>query len=205
VREIDRYHTVVRFEVAAPRAPRRHLAAPRRLNNHSDARPMSHAVCASVARPAVCAALARAARPVSTTKPARPNLVCTRVAEVETSYDNATIDLTISTDEARVCFQFDKAVLNANEGPVIFVTGVAIGCAAETAGVVPGQRLVALSDPINKGELWFLDGTERLAFVLVRLSQTTRPAFAIAHTRPAKGLLRPEGRIPGGLLPQLFT
>ena len=156
---------------------------------------MSHAVCASVARPAVCAALARAARPVSTTKPARPNLVRTRVAEVETSYDNATIDLTISTDEARVCFQFDKAVLNANEGPVIFVTGVAIGCAAETAGVVPGQRLVALSDPINKGELWFLDGTERLAFVLVRLSQAPRSAFAIAHTRPAKGALRPEGTV----------
>jgi serine/threonine protein kinase len=31
------------------------------------------------------------------------------------------------------------------------------------------------------------------------------PPSAIAHTRPAKGALRPEGRIPGGLTPRLFA
>jgi hypothetical protein len=91
---------------------------------------------------------------------------------MDTSYENATIDLTIPTDEARVSFQFDKIVVNDQEGPVIFVTGVAIGSAAEAAGVVPGQRLVALSDPVNDGELWFLDGSERLAFVLDAIRST---------------------------------
>ena len=37
------------------------------------------------------------------------------------------------------------------------------------------------------------------------LSHAPRPACAVAHTRPAKGALRPEGRIPPGLLPRLFT
>jgi hypothetical protein len=37
--------------------------------------------------------------------------------------------------------------------------GVAIGSAAEAAGVTPGQRLVALSDPVNSGELWFITGS----------------------------------------------
>ena len=127
---------------------------------------MSHAVCASVAPPAVRAGRPRCTRP--TTKPTR----FVRVNAVETSYENATIDLTIPTDEARMSFQFDKVVLNETEGPVIFVTGVAIGSAAEAAGVVPGQRLVALSDPVNDGDLWFLDGSERLAFVLDAIRST---------------------------------
>ena len=79
--------------------------------------------------------------------------------------ENGTIDLVVSTEEARRTLQFDKVILDEREGPVIFVTGVAIGSAAEAAGVTPGQRLVALSDPVNDGELWFIDGTERLAFV----------------------------------------
>ena len=79
--------------------------------------------------------------------------------------ENGTIDLVVSTEEARRTLQFDKVILDEREGPVIFVTGVAIGSAAEAAGVTPGQRLVAVSDPVNDGELWFIDGTERLAFV----------------------------------------
>ena len=38
-------------------------------------------------------------------------------------YDNATIDLDISTEEARGTLQFDKVVMSEEEGPVIFVTG----------------------------------------------------------------------------------
>ena len=79
--------------------------------------------------------------------------------------ENGTIDLVVSTEEARRTLQFDKVILDEREGPMIFVTGVAIGSAAEAAGVTPGQRLVAVSDPVNDGELWFIDGTERLAFV----------------------------------------
>ena len=50
--------------------------------------------------------------------------------------------------------------------------GVAIGSAAEAAGVTPGQRLVALSDPVNDGELWFIDGSERLQFVMDAIRST---------------------------------
>jgi|AntAceMinimDraft_12_1070368.scaffolds.fasta_scaffold27870_2 hypothetical protein len=91
---------------------------------------------------------------------------------LSTSYENGTIDLLLSTEEARKTLQFDKVTLSQQQGSVIFVTGVAIGSAAEAAGVTPGQRLVALSDPITAGQLWFLGGTERLAFVLDAIKST---------------------------------
>jgi hypothetical protein len=37
--------------------------------------------------------------------------------------------------------------------------------------------------------------------ISVRISQSPRSACLIAHTRPAKGLLRPEGRIPSDCYP----
>ena len=123
----------------------------------------SHAVRAPVARPA------GALRAPRTKRAARA--VRSRAVDADT-LESATIDLVLPTDEARVSFQFDKVVVNDQEGPVIFVTGVALGSAAEAAGVVPGQRLVALSDPVNDGDLWFLDGTERLAFVLDAIRST---------------------------------
>ena len=123
----------------------------------------SHAIRAPVARPAAALRAPRSKRAA--------RAVRSRAAEVDT-LENATIDLILPTDEARVSFQFDKIVVNDQEGPVIFVTGVALGSAAEAAGVVPGQRLVALSDPVNDGDLWFLDGTERLAFVLDAIRST---------------------------------
>ena len=102
----------------------------------------------------------------------------------------------------------DKVVLDEREGPVIFVTGVAIGSRAEAAGVVPGQRLVALSDPVNDGDLWFLDGTERLAFVqdairstrqyectIVLESEVTVTKEAVDAVRPPpREETRPEAR-----------
>ena len=91
---------------------------------------------------------------------------------------------------------------------MIFVTGVAIGSRAEAAGVVPGQRLVALSDPVNDGDLWFLDGTERLAFVqdairstrqyectIVLESEVTVTKEAVDAVRPPpREETRPEAR-----------
>ena len=116
------------------------------------------------------------------------------------AYEDATIDLVLPTSEARTTLQFDKVVLDEREGPVIFVTGVAIGSRAEAAGVVPGQRLVALSDPVNDGDLWFLDGTERLAFVqdairstrqyectIVLESEVTVTKEAVDAVRPRRG------------------
>lgn len=123
-------------------------------------------------------------------------------------YEDATIDLVLPTSEARTTLQFDKVVLDEREGPVIFVTGVAIGSRAEAAGVVPGQRLVALSDPVNDGDLWFLDGTERLAFVqdairstrqyectIVLESEVTVTKEAVDAVRPPpREETRPEAR-----------
>ena len=123
----------------------------------------SHAVRAPVARPAGALRAPRSKRAA--------RAVRSRAVDADT-LESATIDLVLPTDEARVSFQFDKIVVNDQEGPVIFVTGVALGSAAEAAGVVPGQRLVALSDPVNDGDLWFLDGTERLAFVLDAIRST---------------------------------
>ena len=123
----------------------------------------SHAVRAPVARPAGALRSPRSKRAA--------RAVRSRAVDAYT-LESATIDLVLPTDEARVSFQFDKIVVNDQEGPVIFVTGVALGSAAEAAGVVPGQRLVALSDPVNDGDLWFLDGTERLAFVLDAIRST---------------------------------
>ena len=123
----------------------------------------SHAVRAPVARPA------GALRAPRTKRAARA--VRSRAVDADT-LESATIDLVLPTDEARVSFQFDKVVVNDQEGPVIFVTGVAIGSAAEDAGVTPGQRLVAVSDPVNDGELWFIDGSERLAYVTDAIRST---------------------------------
>ena len=98
--------------------------------------------------------------------------------------EDGTIDLVVSTEAAKKTLQFDKVTVNEAEGPVIFVTGVAIGSEAEAAGVTPGQRLVAVSDPINDGELWFLDGSERLAFVLdaIRSAQNRPETTIIVET-----------------------
>lgn len=108
----------------------------------------------------------------------RPNRVPPRRAPTANAVpagadvENGTIDLVVSTEEARRTLQFDKVILDDREGPVIFVTGVAIGSAAEDAGVTPGQRLVAVSDPVNDGELWFIDGSERLAYVTDAIRST---------------------------------
>mmetsp|Transcript_12862 Transcript_12862/g.31011 ORF Transcript_12862/g.31011 Transcript_12862/m.31011 type:complete len:273 (+) Transcript_12862:201-1019(+) len=96
-----------------------------------------------------------------------------------TTPEDGTIDLILPTEDARKTLQFDKIMVPVF-GPVIFVTGVAIGSAAEAAGVKPGQRLIALTDPISAPKLWFLDGSERLAFVLDAIrSGTKRPEITI--------------------------
>jgi len=108
----------------------------------------------------------------------------TRAAADPMAVEDGTIDLVVSTEAAKKTLQFDKVTVNEAEGPVIFVTGVAIGSEAEAAGVTPGQRLVAVSDPINDGELWFLDGSERLAFVLdaIRSAQNRPETTIIVET-----------------------
>lgn len=60
-------------------------------------------------------------RAAATPAPRRGDGIARRAAE--TSYENSTIDLELSTEEARATLQFDKVVVNEEEGPVIFVTG----------------------------------------------------------------------------------
>ena len=140
---------------------------PGKYHNHHRRRRHVMSCAASVVRCGATRAQIGVSRPSRRVDANRVAVRPVRAKAVPTGADveNGTIDLVVSTEEARRTLQFDKVILDEREGPVIFVTGVAIGSAAEAAGVTPGQRLVALSDPVNDGELWFIDGTERLAFV----------------------------------------
>lgn len=140
---------------------------------------------ASVPRAATPAARTRRVGVAARAPPRRFASRSIAKAAAETSYENGTIDLELPTEEARRTLQFDKVIVNEEEGPVIFVTGVAIGSAAEAAGVTPGQRLVALSDPVNDGELWFIDGSERLAFVVDAIRSTRKYDMTIVFESEA--------------------
>lgn len=47
------------------------------------------------------------------------------------------------------------------------------------AGIVPGQVLRALSNPVKKGELWVLSENERLRFVRDAINTTRQTDFAL--------------------------
>ena len=71
----------------------------------------------------------------------------------------------MTTEEARKCIKWDALVVGDNER-AIFVAGVARESDCERAGVVPGQRLRALTSPVGDADkLWIISDTERLAFV----------------------------------------
>ena len=70
----------------------------------------------------------------------------------------------LTAEEARKCLKFDALVVADNER-AIFVSGVARESDCERCGVVPGQRLRALTNPVDKSKLWVVGDAERLAFV----------------------------------------
>ena len=89
-----------------------------------------------------------------------------RRARLLDSTDQSTeYTIRMTTEEARKCIKWDALVVGDNER-AIFVAGVARESDCERAGVVPGQRLRALTSPVGDADkLWIISDTERLAFV----------------------------------------
>jgi len=95
----------------------------------------------------------------------RPSSILVRAARVINPVEESTeYTLELTTEEARKCLKFDALIVGDNER-AIFVSAVARESDVERAGVVPGQRLRALTNPVDKTKLWIVSDAERLAFV----------------------------------------
>lgn len=84
----------------------------------------------------------------------------------------------LSTEEARKCLKFDALIVGDNER-AIYVQAVARESSLESIGVVPGMRLRALSDPVEKNSLWTVSDTERLAFVKDAIRSTKQDEITL--------------------------
>lgn len=87
-----------------------------------------------------------------------------RATIIENSDTSTEYTIQMTTEEARKCLRFDAIVVADNER-AIFVSGVARDSSAEQCGIVPGQRLRALTNPVDKEAMMFLGDGQRLAFV----------------------------------------
>ena len=83
-----------------------------------------------------------------------------------------------TTEEARKCLKFDALIVGDNER-AIYVQAVARESSLESVGVVPGMRLRALSDPVEKNSLWTVSNTERLAFVKDAIRSTKQEEITL--------------------------
>ena len=57
------------------------------------------------------------------------------------------------------------AAVRQGRGNAVVVSAVAPGSEAAAAGCRPGQQLLAVSDPVRRGESWRLDGNSSLRYV----------------------------------------
>ena len=72
----------------------------------------------------------------------------------ETKTETETIfTVEVETIVARRAIQWDSLAIG-DENRAIFVAGVAFDSEAERKGIKPGMRLVAITDPVDKAEMW---------------------------------------------------
>ena len=72
----------------------------------------------------------------------------------ETTTETETIfTVEVETIVARRAIQWDSLAIG-DENRAIFVSGVAFDSEAERKGIKPGMRLVAITDPVDKAEMW---------------------------------------------------
>jgi hypothetical protein len=72
----------------------------------------------------------------------------------ETKTETETIfTVEVETIVARRAIQWDSLAIG-DENRAIFVSGVAFDSEAERKGIKPGMRLVAITDPVDKAEMW---------------------------------------------------
>lgn len=102
-------------------------------------------------------------------------------AFVTENLDNSTeFTVKMTVEEARKCLRFDAIVVADNER-AIFVSGVARDSDVERCGVVPGQRLRALTNPVDASALMVVGDAQRLAFVkdAVRSTRLAEMTFVL--------------------------
>ena len=67
-------------------------------------------------------------------------------------------------------------------GAAIVVAAVEPGSAAAAAGVKPGQQLLAVSDPIRRGEFWQINGQSSLRYVRQAIAMRVADSIALQLT-----------------------
>lgn len=67
-------------------------------------------------------------------------------------------------------------------GAAIVVAAVEPGSAAAAAGVRPGQQLLAVSDPIRRGEFWQINGQSSLRYVRQAIAMRVADTIALQLT-----------------------
>jgi len=127
--------------------------------------------------------MSRALACASRTTPARHHARAVRPRNVSRAaqvMDKTSEELCVrlSTEEARKCLKFDALIVGDNER-AIYVQAVARESSLESIGVVPGMRLRALSDPVEKNSLWTVSDTERLAFVKDAIRSTKQDEITL--------------------------
>jgi len=70
-----------------------------------------------------------------------------------TTTGGETFTVDVETRVARRAIQWDSIAIG-DEDRAIYVSGVAFDSEAERQGVKPGMRLVAITDPVDKNEMW---------------------------------------------------
>jgi len=67
--------------------------------------------------------------------------------------EKETFTVEVQTIVARRAIQWDSLAIG-DENRAIYVSGVAFDSEAEQKGIKPGMRLVAITDPVDKSEMW---------------------------------------------------
>ena len=77
----------------------------------------------------------------------------TTTTTTTTTGGEETFTVDVETRVARRAIQWDSIAIG-DEDRAIYVSGVAFDSEAERQGVKPGMRLVAITDPVDKNEMW---------------------------------------------------
>ncbi|GAX83782.1 hypothetical protein CEUSTIGMA_g11207.t1 [Chlamydomonas eustigma] len=108
-----------------------------------------------------------------------------------------------TTEEASTTLMFDlKAnelqrsllleVLPEGKGQALIIVGVLEGSQADKAGIVPGQKILSISDPIRQGEMWSMGDRPSLRFFKDTLQAMRNKEVAIELSKAALYSARPE-------------
>ena len=108
----------------------------------------------------------------------------------ETTTETETIfTVEVETIVARRAIQWDSLAIG-DENRAIFVSGVAFDSEAERKGIKPGMRLVAITDPVDKAEMWQIP--KNVTFVRAMDAIRSTRAYDIQLTFEKEALITRE-------------